>query len=171
MIVEKYTKALLAALNEDELEKVYEAIAKLGSIAKEPKFILLVKSPLLSVDEKVEIISDIVGCNNPKFKNFIKILIENKRIDLIKNIARKLYEKVCEINNTYEGIVEGKVSEDTLKEIEEKLSKKFNSTIKLHLKEMDLNGIKVFVDVLNVEFALVEDRIKQDLITQILKAI
>jgi len=29
----------------------------------------------------------------------------------------------------------------------------------------------VFVDVLNVEFALVEDRVKQDIISQILKAI
>jgi len=171
MIVEKYTKALVQSLDKEELEKVYEALAKIAVISKDPKFILLIKSPILTIDEKINIISEITECKNPKFINFIKIVLENKRIDLLKDIARRLYEKVSELNNTYNGFVEGKVSENTLKELENKFSQKFNATIKLHLKERDLNGIKVFVDVLNVEFALVEERIKQDIISQILKAI
>ena len=171
MIVEKYTKALLLALNEDEVVKVYEAIAKVASIAKNPKFILVIKSPLLSIDEKVKILSEIAECNNPKFLNFMRIVLENKRIDLLKDIHKRLYAKVSELKNTYAGFVEGKVSEETLKALEEKLSQKFNATINLLLKERDINGLKVFVDVLNVEFALVEDKIKQDIISQILKAI
>ena len=171
MIVEKYTKALVNALNEEELVDVYEAIAKIALVSKDPKFILLIKSPLLSIDEKVKILSELAECKNQKFINFMKILLENKRIDILKNIHKRLYEKVSRIKNIYAGFVEGKVSEDTLKELEEKLSEKFNATIKLYLKERDINGIKVFVDVLNVEFALVEERIKQDIISQILKAI
>ena len=82
-----------------------------------------------------------------------------------------MYEKVSNYFNTYAGVVEGKVSEATLKEIESKLSEKFNATIKLQLNEKDINGIKVFVDILNVEVALSEDKIKNDLINNILKAI
>jgi len=171
MIVEKYTKALVSVLNEDEIVKVYEAIARLALVSKDPKFILIVKSPLMSVDEKVKILSEIAECTNPKFINFIRILLENKRMDLIKEIHQSLYEKVSKIFNTYAGVVEGKVSEDVLKEIESKLSNKFNATIKLQLKERDLNGIKVFVDVLNVELSLVEERVKQKLLDTILKAI
>ena len=171
MIVEKYTKALIKALNEDELVKVYEAVAKIALISKGPKFILLIKSPLLSIDEKVKILSELAECTNQKFINFMRILLENKRIDALKDIHKRLYAKVCELQNTYAGFVEGKVSEDILKSLEEKLSKKFNANIKLFQKEKELNGIKVFVDVLNVEFALVEERIKQDIISQILKAI
>ena len=171
MIVEKYTKALIKALNEDELVKVYEAVAKIALISKDPKFILLIKSPLLSIDEKVKILSELAECTNQKFINFMRILLENKRIDALKDIHKRLYAKVSELQNTYAGFVEGKVSEDILKSLEEKLSKKFNANIKLFQKEKELNGIKVFVDVLNVEFALVEERIKQDIISQILKAI
>jgi F-type H+-transporting ATPase subunit delta len=171
MVVEKYVKALMATLNEDEIVEVYEAIAKLALISKDPKFILLVKSPLLSIDEKVKILSEIADCKNQKFLNFIRILLENKRMDLIKEIHQSLYEKVSKFFNTYAGVVEGKISENTLKEIEKKLSKKFNANIKLKLKERDLNGIKVFVDVLNVEVSIVEDRIKQELLNTILKAI
>ncbi len=172
MIVDKYVKALLLALkDDDEVVKVYEAIAKLSLVAKNPKFILLVKSPMLSIDEKVNFLTKITECENEKFKNFLKILIENKRIDLLKDIFKKLYTEVSRRFNTYAGVVIGKVSEETLKSIEEKLSKEFNATIKLKLKDADIKGIKVLVDVLDVEISVVEDRIKQNLINTIIKAI
>jgi F-type H+-transporting ATPase subunit delta len=171
MIVEKYSKAFLASLNEDEIAPAYEAIAKIALVAKDPKFILIVKSPLLSIDEKINTLAKIAEYNNPKFLNFLRIILENKREDLFKEIHTSLYEKVSRHFNTYAGVVEGKVSENTLKEIENKLSQKFNAAIKLQLEEKDINGIKVFVDILNVEVALSEDKIKSDLINNILKAI
>ncbi|WP_457564856.1 F0F1 ATP synthase subunit delta [Caminibacter sp.] len=171
MIVQKYTKALISALNEDEIVEVYEAVAKLALVAKDPKFILLVKSPILSIEEKVEILKKLAECDNQKFVNFIRILLENKRIDYLKEIHQDLYEAVSRHFNTYAGIVEGKIKEDTLQAIQDKLSKEFNATIKLQLKEKDINGLKVYVDVLNVELSIMEERIKQDLMSQILKAI
>ena len=171
MVVEKYTKALLNALKEDEVVEVYEAIAKVALISNEPKFILLVKSPVLSEEEKVKLLCEIAGSSNPKLVNFFKILLENKRIDLIKEIHQNLYAKVSEKFNTYAGFVYGKINDETLKKLEEKLSEKFDAKIKLQLKESDINGIKVFVDVLNVEVAISEERIKRNLVSQILKAI
>ena len=55
MIVEKYTKAFLSSLSEDEIAPAYEAIARIALVAKDPKFILIVKSPLLNLDEKIKI--------------------------------------------------------------------------------------------------------------------
>ncbi len=171
MIVEKYTKALMSSLNDDEIVEIYEAIAKIALVANNPKFILIVKSPLLSLDEKLKFLIDLAQNNNEKLINFLKILLINKRIDLIREIHQNLYEKVSEYLNTYAGIVEGKVGENVLRELEKKLSEKFNAKIKLQLKESDLNGVRVFVDVLNVEVSLDENKIKRDLINQILKAI
>jgi len=171
MVVEKYTKAFLASLKEDEIAPAYEAIARIALVAKDPKFILIVKSPLLSIDEKIEKLAEIAEYNNPKFLNFLRIVLENKREDLFKEIHTSLYEKVSRYFNTYAGVVEGKISESTLKEIEQRLSKKFGAEIRLQLHEKDINGIKVFVDILNVEVALSEDKIKSDLINNILKAI
>jgi F-type H+-transporting ATPase subunit delta len=171
MVVEKYTKAFLASLNKDEITPAYEAVAKIATVAKEPKFILIVKSPLLTLDDKVKTLSEIAGYDNQKFLNFLRIILENKREDLFKEIHTSLYEKVSRQSNTYSGVVEGKISEETLKEIEKKLSEKFNATVKLQLTQKDINGIKVFVDILNVEVALSEEKIKSDLINNILKAI
>jgi len=171
MVVEKYTKALLLSLKEEEIIPTYEAMAKIASVAKDNKFILIIKSPLLSIDEKVKILSQIAEYNNPKFLNFLRIVLENKREDLLKEIYLNLYEKVSFYFNSFNGKVEGNISEDVLKEIEDKLSKKFNANIKLLLKKSDINGIKVFVDVLNVEVAINEEKIKSNLIDYILKAI
>ena len=172
MIVEKYTKALLESLsNRDEIVEVYESLARVALISNEPKFILIVKSPLLNIDEKVSFLMEIAESQNEKLKNFFKLLLLNKRIDLIKEIHKNLYNKVSNLLNIYAGIVEGKVSEEVLKELQEKFSKKFNAEIHLQLKEKDLNGLRVFIDVLNVEIALDENQIKQNLISQILKAI
>ena len=171
MVVEKYTKALLRALDKDEVVEVYEAVARVALIANDPKFILLVKSPVLGEEEKVRLLCEIAQSQNEKLVNFFKILLENKRMDLIREIHQSLYEKVAEMFNTYAGFVYGKVNDETLEELEKKLSEKFDATVKLQLKESDINGIKVFVDVLNVEVAISEDRIKQDLVSQILKAI
>ncbi len=171
MIVEKYTKAFLASLSEDEIAAAYEAVAKIALVAKDPKFILIVKSPLLSIEEKIKTLAEIAEYDNPKFLNFLRIILENKREDLFKEINTSLYEKVSKHFNTYAGVVEGNISSDLLKQIEEKLSQKFNATIKLQLNEKDINGIKVFVDILNIEVALNEEKIKNDLINNILKAI
>jgi len=171
MIVEKYTKALMKTLNDKEIVNVYEAIKKVASVANEPKFILIVKSPLLTLDEKIDFLINLAEFKDEKLINFFKILLINKRIDLIKVIEQNLYENVSKYLNTYYGVVEGKVNETTLKELEKKLSEKFNAIIKLHLKESELNGVKVFVDVLNVEVGLDENKIKRDLENQILKAI
>lgn len=171
MIVEKYTNALMNTLSDNEIVEIYEAIAKIASVANEPKFILIVKSPLLSLDEKLKFLIDLAQNDDKKLVNFLKILLINKRIDLIKEIHQNLYEKVSKYLNTYAGVVEGKVGENVLKELEKKLSEKFNAKIKLQLKESDLNGVKVFVDVLNVEVGLDENKIKRDLLNQILKAI
>ena len=171
MIVEKYTKALMDSIEQEKLSEIYEAIKKVASVANNPKFILIVKSPIISMDEKIKFLIEIAGNDNKKLVNFFKILLINKRIDLIKDISQNLYEKVSMLLNTYYGVVEGKIQENILQELEKKLSEKFNANIKLRLKESELNGVRVFVDVLNVEVGLDENKIKRDLLNQILKAI
>ena len=171
MLVEKYTKALLSVLSKEEAAEVYEALARLALVAKKPKFVLIVKSPLLNSDDKVNFLADLAECNNPKFINFLKILVENKRLDLFKELHKSMLEKVSKLFNTYGGVVEGQVSNDVVAELEKKLSAKFDAEIKLLKKEKDLNGIKVFVEVLNVEIDVDEDKIKRSLLNHILKAI
>jgi len=171
MVVEKYTKALLLSLKEEEIIPTYEAITKIASAVKNSKFILIIKSPLLSTEKKVKILSQIAEYDNPKFLNFIRIILENKREDLLKEIYLNLYKKISFYFNTFNGTVEGNITKDVLKEIEDKLSKKFNAKIKLSLNKNNANGIRVFVDVLNIEVVINEEKIKSNLVNYILNAI
>jgi F-type H+-transporting ATPase subunit delta len=78
---------------------------------------------------------------------------------------------VADSTGRYEGVVEGDIEEEVIPQLEEMLGKKFNSTVKLQLKRRKVGGIKLFIDVLNVEVELVEKRLKENLIQLILKAI
>jgi len=171
MIVEKYTKALLSVLSKEEASEVYEALARLALASKNVKFILIVKSPLLTNEEKVKFLSEVAECNNPKFINFLRILVENKRLDSFKELHKSMLNKVSKLFNTYGGVVEGKISDEVVSELERKLSDKFKATIKLLKKEKEFNGVKVFVEVLNVEVDVDEDKIKRNLLNHILKGV
>ncbi len=171
MVVDKYTKALLSVLTKEEAASIYEAIARIALVAKNPKFVLIVKSPLLTDEEKVTFLSEIAENSNPKFINFLRVVVENKRIDTFKELHKAMLNRVSKLFNTYGGVVEGNVSDNVVVELEKKLSAKFDADIKLLKKEKDLNGIKVFVEVLNVEIDVDEDKIKRSLLNNILKAI
>jgi F-type H+-transporting ATPase subunit delta len=123
------------------------------------------------VEEKSQYIAKLTGLNNEKFLNFVKILIINKRVDLLKPIYKAFNKLVSEATNTYEGVVEAYISETGIQLLEKELGKRFNANIKLKLRQKPVGGIKLFIDVLNVEVALIEDRLKEDLIQSILKAI
>jgi F-type H+-transporting ATPase subunit delta len=68
-------------------------------------------------------------------------------------------------------VVEGEISDQEVKELERRLGEKFNAQIQLDLHRRRVGGIKLFIDVLNVEVSLVEQRVKEELIQSILKAI
>jgi F-type H+-transporting ATPase subunit delta len=171
MITEKYANALLSTLDNSELVEVNDAVERVALVARDPKFILVVKSPDLSIDDKVKFLSEIANSTNPKLLNFFKILLINRRIDQIKEIYLAIFNKVSNMLKTYLGVVEGDISDELVAEIENRLSKKFNADIKLKKIKSDSNFIKVFVDVLNVEIFVSENKIKSDLLNTILKAI
>ncbi|MEO1941997.1 MAG: F0F1 ATP synthase subunit delta [Campylobacterales bacterium] len=171
MIADKYAKALFSALQPEEWEEAKKGLEILGRLNRNPRFLLVVKSPLLGADEKVQFISDVTGISNQKFLNFVKIVLINKRVDLFKSIFQTFNRLVANANKKYRGVVEGEISYQEVKELENRLGEKFNAQIELDLHRKRVGGIKLFIDVLDVEVSLVEQRVKEELIQSILKAI
>jgi F-type H+-transporting ATPase subunit delta len=171
MISKKYADSLFNALsNDEEIVEVQEALARVSLVSKEPKFILVLNSPL-SIEEKVNFLAQIAESKNEKLLNFFKIILLNKRHKNLKEIYQAFFEKVSYYFNTFMGEVDGNVSDETITQLAKKLSEKFNADIKLYKKSEKEDGIKVFVDVLNVEISVDERRIKQEILNTILKAI
>jgi len=105
--------------------------------------------------------------------NFIKILGENGRLDLIPAITKVLNSDQQRVSNEYEGVLKSASSLDEaeLSNLEGTLKKYTGSTIKLTQEKGDFDGIRVSVDDLGIEVNFSKQRVKEQLIDFIKKSL
>lgn len=174
LIAKRYVKALKSGADLESMQNMTTVFAELAKSFKNDKFIQIVSSPNVNIKEKSTILLDAVKeANSSKIDNLIKLLVENKRINVIPAIADELKKDVANSTKIYEGVVYSDTKIDTklIEDLSSGLSKKFNSTISLVSVKNDFNGIKVDVEGLGIEINFSKDRIDSQIIDHIIKAI
>jgi len=172
LIAKRYAQAL-SSVSKD-ISGIADVLNVLTEVidTKEVKVVLL--SPIVSSDKKTEMILSTLGENaDSTLINFIKILGENKRLDLIPSIAKVLNSDLQKVSNEYEGVLKSKETLDAnaLSKLEETLKKYTGSTIKLSQEKTDLDGLRVSVDDLGIEVNFSKQRVKEQLIDFIKKSL
>jgi len=172
LIAKRYATALSSVSKDikgiaDVLNVLTEAIS-----TEEVKTALT--SPIVAAEKKTEMILSALGDNaDATLVNFIKILGENKRLDLIPAIARVLNADLQKESNQYEGVLKSskKLGKEELDKLEASLEKYTGSTIKLTQEKTDLDGLRVSVDDLGIEVNFSKQRVKEQLIDFIKKSL
>ncbi|NPA74240.1 MAG: F0F1 ATP synthase subunit delta, partial [Epsilonproteobacteria bacterium] len=144
VVAKKYVKALLQGCSDDKYKEYYDKLALLNGAFYLEKMKNIILSPNISKDEKYNFLISLVENKDKHFDNFIKILVENDRLMLIPAICDELRYQISLKENSFVGkIISNKPFDDnSIKNIEEKLSSKFNATIKLDSFVTDYPGIK-----------------------------
>ena len=173
MSIKKYVKALVETTTKEHLETIYNQLSAINAVAKNDKYKLIILSPVISNDKKVEFIVEALKIEDEKTINLLKLLSLKNRLAELPALVALLKDTIANLTGNYKGYVYSKepLSEGKIAEIESKLSNKFNKNIKLEQKTADRDGIQVYVDSLNVEIAVYEDDIKEKLIKNIIRAI
>jgi len=173
MGIKKYVKALVETTTKEHLETIYTELTPLIQLAKSEKYNLIITSPLISKDKKVEFLVELLGIKDEKVINLLKLIVENDRLKELPQAVILLKDILADITGNYKGFVYSKeaLAESKIAEIESKLSAKFGKNIKLTQKTTQRSGVQVYVDSLNVEIAVYEDDIKAKLIENIIRAI
>jgi len=172
-IAKRYVKSLINSLDKKSLVSASKELANLSKAFSDRKFKNIVLSPELSKSKIEEFLLSMVESKDDKFKNFLKILVQNGRVDDIPSISKELNRELSAIEGKYEGVLISnfKVSDKEIKDIESSLSKKLGSKILLKNRVTDYPGLKVEIDDLGVEVGLSVDRVKSQLAKHILEAI
>jgi F-type H+-transporting ATPase subunit delta len=173
LIAKRYVQALLSVAGEDEKSVYIKAMNSIGSTFDDPKVMMMIESPIVSVAVKVDAVLSALGKGaDQKLVNFIKILGEKKRLSLIPVIAAELNAQMQKESNSYEGSVKSKetLDDDAISELEETLKRYTGSVIKLNQQESDLDGLRVSVDDLGIEVNFSKERVKEQLIDFIMKS-
>ncbi len=172
LIAKRYATALTSASSDiKSLSKILNVLTEAIS-NDEVKRVLT--SPIVSAKKKTEMILAALGdAADTTLTNFIKILGENKRLDLIPAIAKVLNAELQKASNKYEGVVKSgnKLGKEELTKLEETLSGYTGATIKLTQEKTDLDGIRVSVDDLGIEVNFSKQRVKEQLIDFIKKSL
>lgn len=150
VIANRYAEALFQLSEEENITKeIYNELHDVVEVIKNNKELdNVLKSPLVAKIEKTQLIEALFNNKiNNDLKNFLKILVEKGRISSLKSIELTFKELLNDKHNIIEGTVISAIAltEKQVKELEEKLSKKYNKNVTLE-NEVDqsiLGGVLV----------------------------
>lgn len=172
LIAKRYAKALSSA--SQNIASITEVLNVLTEVINTKEVHIALTSPIVASEKKIEMILSALGEDaDITLINFIKILGENKRLDLIPAIAKVLNADLQKVSNEYEGVLRSKKTLDAsaLSKLEETLKKYTGATIKLTQETSDLDGLHVAVNDLGIEVNFSKQRVKEQLIDFIKKSL
>ena len=174
LIAKRYIKAMNADADKASIQNMASVFSVLADSFKDEKFVQIIGNPNVSSNDKAEILLEAVAsADSSKVNNLIKLLVENKRINIIPAIAKELSKEIARSTKTYTGLVysDTKITIKTMKELSDGLGKRFDSKISLTYVKDDFDGIKVDVEDLGIEINFSKTRIDSQMIEHIVKAI
>jgi len=174
LIAKKYIKALKSGSDVESMKAVSSVFGALADSFKDDKFVSIVSNPNVAKDDKATLLLEAVKpASSEKLNNFVKLLVEHKRINIIPAMAKELAKDIANETKTYTGTVysNSDIDAKVMKELSAGLGKRFDSTITLEAVKNDFNGIKVEVEGLGVEINFSQDRINSQIIDHIIQAI
>ena len=171
LIAKRYAKALSSVSN--NIAGIVEVLNVLTEAIQAEEVKLALTSPLVADTKKTEMILSAVSDDDNTLVNFIKVLGENKRLELIPAIAKVLNADLQKESNQYEGVLKSseKLGQDELSKLEKTLKAYTGSEIKLTQEKTDLDGLRVSVDDLGIEVNFSKQRVKEQLIDFIKKSL
>lgn len=173
LIAKRYVKALVDGRDSKGITLISNNLNSISSAFSDDKFNSIISSPEVNDSRKVELVISLVKKADKTLTNFIKLLGEKRRLELLPFIANELDVQIAEMNNTYIGVVytNKELSSDYVSSIENQFSKKFDVKLSLSQNVCDYDGIKVDIDGLGVEISFSKERLKSQLIDHILQAV
>jgi len=171
LIARRYAHALTSVSK--DIQGIAEVLNVLTEAISSEEVMTTLTSPIVSSEKKTEMILSAISDDDNVLVNFIKILGENKRLDLIPSIAKVLNSDLQKESNQYEGVVMSneKLEKEDLSKLEKTLKTYTGSTIKLKQQKTDLDGVRVSIDDLGIEVNFSKQRVKEQLIDFIKKSL
>lgn len=170
LIAKKYAKAILTRKDANEF---YELLLNIVPAFSLDKFKLILGSNELKKEDKLQFISSFFQSAQPNFINFLKLLAQNSRLNLIPQIVKELGRQKALKEQIYSGTIfsEKSINKNELASLEQKLSKKFNVSVKLNNQITNTQGIKISLDELGYELSFSMQSLKSKMSDYILKTL
>ncbi|MDO7252749.1 F0F1 ATP synthase subunit delta [Helicobacter cappadocius] len=176
IIAKKYAKAVVQSIGFADLDSFLQNLKTITQAFASDKFVDIIDSPHISKTKKQDFLLDFIDKKYSKFnemKNFIKILVQSNRIDLIPYICDMLKTYLDEQNNFYTGILytDKQIKPEDIEHIRKNLSKRLDIDFNIEQVVTSIEGIKLVIEDLDIEISFSKEYFLRELRSYILKAI
>lgn len=173
IVAKKYTKALITSLNDNDLKVFLKDLGEIVNVFSIEKFLDIIYSPCVSKSRKQNLLLELMGSDNGKIINFIKLLGEKDRFDILPFVYRELEAYIRRKNKSYIGLLylNKKIESNVVEQIAKVLSGRFNVGLEIFQVEVQIEGIKLVIDDLGIEISFSRENFLNELKSYILKAI
>ncbi|MDR2033309.1 MAG: F0F1 ATP synthase subunit delta [Helicobacteraceae bacterium] len=173
LVAKRYAQALIAATNEKELVKILSLLDDLSSLFSNKKFAEIVKSPLISNADKVDLIGLALSEKPVKLINLLSLLVEKNRLSALPYIVKEAQAAIAGKRSAYNGVVDAQapIEKTKLEALAKSLTKRLGAEIKLTQSKRPYNGVRVAIDDLGVEVDFSKARIRSQILGHILRGL
>jgi len=173
LVAKRYVKALMSERDTNSLTSIYEELKEISTAYNDDKFTVIISSTEVESSKKVELILSFIDKCSETTTNLVKLLGDNKRLDIIPAIAEALEGQLSIMNNSYKGVIytNEELSQNDVDALNSQFSQKFKVDLSLTQNICDYDGVKVSIDGLGVEVGFAKSRLKSQMIDHILKAV
>lgn len=150
-IARPYAEALFkASSNGADLNSTVAWVEELAAIAANPQLRQLADSPKVTVEQVLDVITGVARSALPDAaRNFLRVIIENGRLDALPEVAVQFRGIVNRLNGSSDAIVYSAfpVEEAALQDISDALQKRFGRKLNLSVQidESLIGGVRVVV--------------------------
>jgi len=173
LLAKKYVKALIKDSDILKVSQINDELKLISSAYASDKFNNIIASVDVKANEKVSLINSFLNTANNSTTNLVKLLSDNKRLNIIPIISNELNKEVSKLTNTYVGIIDSneKLSDEYISKLEADFANKFECKLTLVNNVCDYDGIKVNIEGLGIEISFAKNIFKSQMIEHILKAV
>lgn len=150
-IARPYAEALFKASSHGaDLNSTVAWVEELAAIAADPQLRQLADSPKVTVEQVLDVITGVARSALPDAaRNFLRVIIENGRLDALPEVAVQFRGIVNRLNGSSDAIVYSAfpVEDAALNDISAALQKRFGRKLNLSVKieESLIGGVRVVV--------------------------
>lgn len=147
-IARPYAKALFGLAQEkNQIESWLGGLKELASVVQQEKVAAFIEQPEKSASDKVEALAGLVGLSNSNLKNFVSVLAEQKRLQILPEVYAQFQDLTLALNHTKRAVIYSAypLSDAQLKDLTADLQKRFGTNLEAVTKvdpEL-IGGVKV----------------------------
>ncbi|UOO82059.1 F0F1 ATP synthase subunit delta [Uruburuella testudinis] len=147
-IARPYAKALFGLAQEkNQIESWLGGLKQLAAAVQQPKVATLIEQPETTSAQKAGLLTEIVGVSDAELQNFVSVLAEQKRLQVLPEIYAQYQDLTLALNHTQRAVIHSAyaLTEAQLADLTAELQQRFGTSLEVTTRVDSelIGGVKV----------------------------